>query len=34
MAHLGLGRNNVFRWDSVKYRWQKMTENIEVCLLT
>lgn len=27
---LGLGKNNVFRWDVSKLRWHKLTENIEL----
>lgn len=27
---IGLGRNNVFRWDAPKSRWLKMVENIEM----
>ncbi|XP_046632106.1 cap-specific mRNA (nucleoside-2'-O-)-methyltransferase 1-like isoform X1 [Daphnia pulicaria] len=27
---LGLGRNNVFRWDATKCRWLKLVENVEL----
>ena len=27
---LGLGRNNVFRWESSRSRWQKVSEKIEL----
>ena len=28
--YLGTGRNNVFRWDISKSRWQKVMESIEL----
>ncbi len=27
---IGLGRNNVFRWDAPKGRWIKLNENVEL----
>ncbi|XP_032792891.2 cap-specific mRNA (nucleoside-2'-O-)-methyltransferase 1 [Daphnia magna] len=28
--YLGLGRNNVFRWDATKCRWHKLIEHVEL----
>jgi cap1 methyltransferase len=28
--YLGMGRNNVFRWELSKSRWQKVVESIEL----